>query len=86
MSVRRLAFVGPLPPPVNGFYVICGLMLGLLRTRLEVKVFNRAPAQGRLRTALTQGLLHPAFVCRILRRQPGCRRLHRSIRRQGTVV
>jgi glycosyltransferase involved in cell wall biosynthesis len=38
-----LCFAGPLPPPVNGFYIICAKMLDLLKARMPVAVFNRAP-------------------------------------------
>jgi glycosyltransferase involved in cell wall biosynthesis len=40
---RCVSFVGPLPPPVNGFSSVCGMMLDRLRTRMPVEVFNRAP-------------------------------------------
>jgi glycosyltransferase involved in cell wall biosynthesis len=40
---KQLAFVAPLPPPVNGFANICKAMLDLLRSRSKVSVFNRAP-------------------------------------------
>jgi glycosyltransferase involved in cell wall biosynthesis len=40
---RCVSFVGPLPPPVNGFSSVCGMMLERLRTRMPVEVFNRAP-------------------------------------------
>ncbi len=40
---RGVSFVGPLPPPVNGFSNVCGMMLDRLRTRMPVEVFNRAP-------------------------------------------
>jgi glycosyltransferase involved in cell wall biosynthesis len=40
---RCVSFVGPLPPPVNGFSSVCGMMLDRLRTRMPVEVFDRAP-------------------------------------------
>jgi glycosyltransferase involved in cell wall biosynthesis len=43
---KPLAFVAPLPPPVHGFSNICGAMLGFLRSRANVSVFNRAPSAG----------------------------------------
>jgi glycosyltransferase involved in cell wall biosynthesis len=43
---RRAAFVGPLPPPINGFSNMCGRMLDRLRTRMPVDVFDRAPRVG----------------------------------------
>ena len=39
-----LCFAGPLPPPVHGFSTICAMMLDLLRARMPVAVFNRAPS------------------------------------------
>jgi glycosyltransferase involved in cell wall biosynthesis len=52
---RSVAFVGPLPPPVNGFSSVCGMMLDLLRTKMPVEVFDRAPTLGRrLATAVRQ--------------------------------
>jgi glycosyltransferase involved in cell wall biosynthesis len=38
-----LCFAGPLPPPVHGFSSICAMMLDLLKARMAVAVFNRAP-------------------------------------------
>src|SRR5580698_797914 len=38
-----LCFAGPLPPPVHGFSSICAIMLDLLKARMAVAVFNRAP-------------------------------------------
>jgi glycosyltransferase involved in cell wall biosynthesis len=38
-----VAFVGPLPPPVNGFSNICAMMLVQLKTKMPVDVFDRAP-------------------------------------------
>jgi glycosyltransferase involved in cell wall biosynthesis len=40
---RCVSFVGPLPPPVNGFSSVCAMMLDRLKTRMPVAVFNRAP-------------------------------------------
>jgi glycosyltransferase involved in cell wall biosynthesis len=42
--MTRLCFVGPLPPPVNGFSSVCGMMLDLLKSRMPVEVFDRAPS------------------------------------------
>jgi glycosyltransferase involved in cell wall biosynthesis len=57
---RSVAFVGPLPPPVNGFSSVCAMMLERLRTRMPVEVFNRAPKlHARARGALLQ-FLYPA--------------------------
>jgi glycosyltransferase involved in cell wall biosynthesis len=39
-----LCFAGPLPPPVHGFSTICAMMLDLLKARMSVAVFNRAPS------------------------------------------
>jgi glycosyltransferase involved in cell wall biosynthesis len=40
---RCVAFVGPLPPPVHGFSSVCAMMLELLKSRMPVEVFDRAP-------------------------------------------
>ena len=40
---KKIAFVAPLPPPVHGFSNICAAMLELLRARMAVSIFNRAP-------------------------------------------
>jgi glycosyltransferase involved in cell wall biosynthesis len=39
-----LCFAGPLPPPVHGFSTVCAMMLDLLRARMPVEVFDRAPS------------------------------------------
>ena len=41
--MTRLCFAGPLPPPVNGFSNVCAMMLDLLRAKMPVEVFDRAP-------------------------------------------
>ena len=52
---RRVAFVGPLPPPVHGFSNICAMMLDLLKARMLVYVFDRAPkVSNRFLTILQQ--------------------------------
>jgi glycosyltransferase involved in cell wall biosynthesis len=42
--MTRLCFAGPLPPPVNGFSNVCGMMLDVLKARMAVEVFDRAPS------------------------------------------
>jgi glycosyltransferase involved in cell wall biosynthesis len=49
-----LCFAAPLPPPVHGFSTICARMLDLLKTRMPVAVFNRAPGP----SAKAIGVLH----------------------------
>lgn len=44
---RCVAFVGPLPPPIHGFSNVCAMMLDLLRSRMKVAIFDRAPIAGR---------------------------------------
>jgi glycosyltransferase involved in cell wall biosynthesis len=39
---RRVAFVGPLPPPLTGFSSVSATMLTLLKHRASVEVFDRA--------------------------------------------
>jgi glycosyltransferase involved in cell wall biosynthesis len=41
--MRCVSFVGPLPPPVNGFSSVCAMMLDRLKKRMPVAVFDRAP-------------------------------------------
>ena len=43
--MTRLCFAGPLPPPVHGFSTVCAMMLDLLKARMPVEVFNRAPSR-----------------------------------------
>jgi glycosyltransferase involved in cell wall biosynthesis len=45
--MTRLCFAGPLPPPVHGFSTVCAMMLDLLKARMPVAVFNRAPSPRR---------------------------------------
>jgi glycosyltransferase involved in cell wall biosynthesis len=45
----RIALVGPLPPPVHGLSIVTATMLGMLRERAAVEVFDRgwdSSAQG----------------------------------------
>lgn len=44
---KCVAFVGPLPPPVHGCSNVCASMLDLLRARMTVAIFDRAPIAGR---------------------------------------
>jgi len=63
---RCVAFVGPLPPPVNGFSSVCAMMLGQLKKKMPVDVFDRAPKlKNRLWGALRQFFmpLHYLAVC-----------------------
>jgi glycosyltransferase involved in cell wall biosynthesis len=54
-----VAFVGPLPPPVNGFSSICGMMLDILRAKTRVEVFDRAPASKNRALTVLQQLTRP---------------------------
>ena len=57
--MTRLCFVGPLPPPLNGFSSVCAMMLNVLKARMPVEVFDRAPKlDAPLLSALRQ-LLRP---------------------------
>jgi glycosyltransferase involved in cell wall biosynthesis len=40
---RRATFVGPLPPPLNGFSSMCAAMLQTLRRAMPIEVFDRSP-------------------------------------------
>jgi glycosyltransferase involved in cell wall biosynthesis len=58
-QTRCVAFVGPLPPPVNGFSNICGMMLDILRAKTRVEVFDRAPASKNRALTVLQQLARP---------------------------
>src|SRR6185437_6182527 len=57
--MTRLCFAGPLPPPVNGFSAVCGMMLDILKARMPVEVFNRAANPGARGIGVLQQLLRP---------------------------
>ncbi|HEX3397905.1 MAG TPA: glycosyltransferase family 4 protein [Steroidobacteraceae bacterium] len=57
--MTRLCFAGPLPPPVNGFSSVCGMMLDLLKARMPVEVFNRAPRPTARAIGVLQQLIRP---------------------------
>lgn len=54
-----LCFAGPLPPPVNGFSTVCAMMLDLLKARMSVEVFNRAPSPNGRAIGVLQQLIRP---------------------------
>ena len=54
-----LCFVGPLPPPVNGFSNVCAMMLTLLKARMPVQVFDRAPLERTRAAGILRQLLNP---------------------------
>jgi glycosyltransferase involved in cell wall biosynthesis len=66
---RSIAFVGPLPPPLNGFSNVCAMMLAMLRSNGEVHVFDRAPKHKQPRQVLTQLLLPLQFLAQCLKRR-----------------
>jgi len=66
---RSVAFVGPLPPPLNGFSNICAMMLSMLRSNGEVRVFDRAPKHGQPRQLLSQLLQPVQFLLLCLKRR-----------------
>jgi glycosyltransferase involved in cell wall biosynthesis len=55
----KVAFVGPLPPPVHGFANVCAQMLDLLKARSEVEVFDRAPRTATRAANVLKQLLKP---------------------------
>jgi glycosyltransferase involved in cell wall biosynthesis len=57
--INRIAFVGPLPPPLNGFSNICGMMLAHMKGCMSVDVFDRAPVAGSKFRTLSQQLGRP---------------------------
>ena len=71
---RCVSFVGPLPPPVNGFSNVCGMMLERLRTTMPVEVFNRAPSCALQRLAPWNSLPSPQGIlaCALGRRDVVC--------------
>ena len=60
---RRVAFVGPLPPPVHGFSTVCAHVLDLLKTTASVEVFDRSP---RANNVLLDGVAQFGFFIRNL--------------------
>jgi glycosyltransferase involved in cell wall biosynthesis len=56
---RSVAFVGPLPPPLHGFSNVCAMMLELLKTKMPVHVFDRAPRLNQRLAMSMQQLLKP---------------------------
>jgi glycosyltransferase involved in cell wall biosynthesis len=66
---RSIAFVGPLPPPLNGFSNVCAMMLAMLRSNGEVHVFDRAPKHKQPQQLLTQLLLPLQFGALCLKRR-----------------
>jgi glycosyltransferase involved in cell wall biosynthesis len=57
--MTRLCFAGPLPPPVNGFSSVCGMMLDLLKARMPVEVFDRAPSPNARAIGVLRQLIRP---------------------------
>src|SRR5260370_38871202 len=55
----RVFFAGPLPPAVNGFSSVCGMMLDLLEARMPVEVFNRAPSPNARAMGILRQLSRP---------------------------
>lgn len=60
---RYVSFVGPLPPPVNGFSNVCAMMLERIRAKMQVDVFDRAPS---VRARVLGGLRQIARPARYL--------------------
>jgi glycosyltransferase involved in cell wall biosynthesis len=56
----RVAFVGPLPPPVHGFSNVCAQMLELLKAGSDVEVFDRAPRTTHKTANVMKQLLKPS--------------------------
>jgi hypothetical protein len=56
---RRVAFVGPLPPPVHGFFHICAHVLDLLTARSTVKIFDSTPRGNNVLLMRVMQLLQP---------------------------
>ena len=58
--MRGVTFVGPLPPPLNGFSNVCAMMLARMKTRMPVDVFDRAPNQRKAKLGNLKQLIYPA--------------------------
>ena len=57
--MTRLCFVGPLPPPLNGFSSVCAMMLDVLKARMPVEVFDRAPDSAPRPIGVLRQLIRP---------------------------
>ena len=57
--MTRLCFAGPLPPPINGFSNVCGMMLDVLRAKMPVEIYDRAPNQRAPAIGVLKQLLKP---------------------------
>jgi glycosyltransferase involved in cell wall biosynthesis len=66
---RCVAFVGPLPPPVHGFSNVCAMMLELLKSRMPVEVFDRAPKHAGPRRFVQQFFRPLMYLAGCLRRR-----------------
>lgn len=62
--MRRIVFVGPLPPPVHGFSSACEVMLNRCRLLAPTEVFDRAPRKSGIRGWLSQALEPAAYFWR----------------------
>jgi glycosyltransferase involved in cell wall biosynthesis len=56
---RRVAFVGPLPPPVHGFSNVCAHVLELLAAESAVEIFDRTPRANNVVLSRAAQLLQP---------------------------
>jgi glycosyltransferase involved in cell wall biosynthesis len=56
---RRVAFVGPLPPPVHGFSNVCAHVLDLLSVISAVEIFDRTPRSNHVVLRRLGQLLQP---------------------------
>jgi glycosyltransferase involved in cell wall biosynthesis len=69
---RCAAFVGPLPPPVNGFSNMTAAMLNRLRTVMPVEIFDRSSGlERRFQTKLLQFLIPLRYLATCLRGRNG---------------
>lgn len=56
---RRVAFVGPLPPPVHGFSNVCAHVLELVAAESAVRIFDRTPRANNVVLSRIAQLLQP---------------------------
>jgi glycosyltransferase involved in cell wall biosynthesis len=57
--MTRVCFVGPLPPPLHGFSSVCAMMLNVLKARMPVEVFDRAPDLDARASGVLRQLIRP---------------------------
>ncbi len=83
---RYVSFVGPLPPPVNGFSSVCAMMLECIRTKMQVDVFDRAPSMRARIFGVLRQLRAPGEISGDLRCAPRRGAIRGAFRRPRSVA